>query len=57
MKNINMLDGILIILRGNSNSNDFNYKDANMYIQSLKKLVLGLFKQPKDVIRVPSTFS
>lgn len=52
-----MLDGILIILRGNSNSNDLNYKDANMYVQSLKKLVLGLFKQPNDVIRVPSTFS
>lgn len=51
-----MLDGILIILRGNSNSNE-NYKDANMYVQSLKKLVLGLFKQPNDVIRVPSTFS
>lgn len=51
-----MLDGILKIMKENSNTNDLNYKDANIYLQSLKKLVLGLFKQLNDIIRVAGTF-
>lgn len=32
------------------------YKDADIYLQSLKKLFLGLLWQLNDIIRVPGTF-
>lgn len=37
------MDGILTILSIDSNSNDLYYKEADIYLQSPKKLFLGLF--------------